>query len=270
MLWPDPEVCDERFQSGPWNGRAGFCRALCAAGRDPGARAPGLGIARRCRRGAHRCPRPAAGREHPLPFRWPRRHRGFPARLFAFDQGGPGADGAGRGAAARAGRGDRRPPDRGQARRRRLVQGRRLRRASGVGLGLDARHHRPGDPSRRDPRRHRRQHREAARPADRAGCHPPGDAAPRLTFRAGPDHRGGAVARRVASRVPLFLRHAGRGRAHRGRRHALFQGLRRRHRRDRRRAPATLRCRRGREFPSNSRRCIRATRRCRASASWGS
>ncbi len=35
-------------------------------------------------------------------------------------------------------------------------------------------------------------------------------------------------------------------------------------------APATPRCRRAREFPSNSRRCIRASRRCRASASWPS
>ena len=64
----DPEVSDERVQLRAWDGRAGLCRALCAAGRDAGAGAPGRGIARRGRRGPHRCPRPAAGREHPRPI----------------------------------------------------------------------------------------------------------------------------------------------------------------------------------------------------------
>src|ERR1700733_12523567 len=44
---------------------------------------------------------------------------------------------------------------------------------------------------------------------------PTGDAAPWLALRAGADHRGGTVARGLAPRVPLFVRHAGRGRAHR-------------------------------------------------------
>ncbi len=95
-------------------------------------------------------------------------------------------------------------------------------------------HHRARHPARRDAGEHRREHGQAARPADGAARDAAGDAAARLAFRAGPDHRGGAVARRLAPRVPLFVRHAGRGRAHRGRRRALFRRLCRRHRRDRR------------------------------------
>ena len=109
---------------------------------------------------------------------------------------------------------------------------------------------------------------QAARPADRAARDPPGDAAARLAFRARPDHRGGAVARRIAPRVPLFVRHAGRGRAHRGRRRRAISRPTPTPSTRSARAPATPRCRRGRAFPSSSRRCIRATRRCRASACW--
>ena len=50
-------------------------------------------------------------------------------------------------------------------------------------------------------------------------------------FVLGRDHRGSARARRRARRIPLFLRHAGRGRPHRRRCRALFRVLRRRHRR---------------------------------------
>ena len=85
-------------------------------------------------------------------------------------------------------------------------------------------------------------------------------------FVLGQRHRGGAVARRLAPRVPLLVRHARRGRAHRGRRRALFRGLRATRSRRSASAPATPRCRRGPAFRSSSRRCIRATRRCRASA----
>ena len=92
-----------------------------------------------------------------------------------------------------------------------------------------------------------------------------------LAFRARPDHRGGAArAPRAHRRVPLFLRHAGRGRAHRRRRRALFRRLCGRDRGDRRAPPATRRCPTGPASRSSSRRCIRATRRSRASACWPS
>ena len=130
-------------------------------------------------RSAHRRPRHAPGRGDPRPLRRPRRHRGLPARLFALDQGGPGADGAGRGAAARARRRHRRPPDRGQARGRRLVASRgALERVPGLGLGLDARHHGARHPAGRDAGGHRRQRwssgsacrRCAPRRGRRCGC----------------------------------------------------------------------------------------------------
>ena len=76
-----------------------------------------------------------------------------------------------------------------------------------------------------------------------------------------------ALARaRSHARFPLFVRHARRRRAHRGRRRAIFRRLCRRdrgHRRTRRQRRAA---RRGPAFRSSSRRCIRATRRSRASA----
>ena len=84
------------------------------------ARLAGAGAARRRRGGAHRRPRDAPRRGDPRAIRRARRHRGFPARVFALHPGGPRPDGAGRGAAARAGCRDRRPADRGQARGRRL------------------------------------------------------------------------------------------------------------------------------------------------------
>ena len=220
-------------------------------------------------RGAHRRPRQPADRGDPRPqCRRLRRGRGFPARLLALDQGRPGADGAGRGAAAGAGRRHRRPADRGQARRRRLVASRRRsERVSGVGFGLDAGHDGPRHSSGRDAGGHRRGPGQAARPAGGARRHPAGDAAAGLAFRAGADHRGGADARRRAPRVSLFVRHAGRGRAHRAPTPSAISSLmptpstaigai----------APATRRCRSGPAFRSSCRRCIRATRRCRASA----
>ena len=62
---------------------------------------------------------------------------------------------------------------------------------------------------------------------------PPGDAAARLAFRARPNHRGGPCARRRASGVSLFVRHAGRRRAHPAGRRTLFRRLCGRHRGDR-------------------------------------
>ena len=81
--------------------------------------------------------------------------------------------------------------------------------------------------------------RPAGRALRRAGDPPggdPGDAHPGPPVRHGPHHRGGAGAgaERGEARLPLLLRHAGRGGAHRGRRRALLRRLRRRHRRHRR------------------------------------
>ena len=74
------------------------------------------------------------------------------------------------------------------------------------------------------------------------------------------------VARPRPRRIPLFVRHARRRRAHRRRRRALFRRLCRRDRGHRRRTPAMRRCRAGPASRSSCRRCIRATRRSRASA----
>ncbi len=67
-------------------------------------------------------------------------------------------------------------------------------------------------------------------------------------------------------RLPLFLRHARRGRAHRSRRGKIFRRLCDGDRGDRRTQPGTQRCRAGPAFRSSCRRCIRATRRSRAIA----
>ena len=72
----------------------------------------------------------------------------------------------------------------------------RSTRPAGFGLGLDARHDRPGNPSGRDAGRHRRGAGQAARPAGGARRHASGHAAARLAFRARPDHRRSAGARR--------------------------------------------------------------------------
>ena len=88
----------------------------------------------------------------------------------------------------------------------------------GLGLGLDAGRRRPRHSSRRDAGDHPRRHRAAARPAHGARRDAAGDAASRLAFRARSDHRRGAASRPRPRRVPLFVRHARRGRAHRGRR----------------------------------------------------
>ena len=108
--------------------------------------------------------------------------------------------------------------------------------------------------------------RQAARPAGRAHRHAPGDAHARLALRARPDHRGSARPRRRAARVPPFLRHARRGRPHRGRRGALFRQLRARDRRDRQATAGNAPLPERPAFRSSSRRCIRVTRRSRASA----
>ena len=146
-----------------------------------------------------------------------------------------------------------------------------IERAAGVGLGLDARHHRPHHPAGRDAGEHPREPGQAARPAGGAHRDAAGDAAARLAFRARADHRGGARSAPARHpRVALFLRHARRGRAHRGGRRALFRRLCARHRRDRRRRRRCARCRTGPAFRSSSRRCIRASRRSRARACWPS
>ena len=144
-------------------------------------------------------------------------------------------------------------------------------RASGLGLGLGARlaarviH--PGE----TPETILDSLVRAARPAGGARGDAAGDAAARLAFRARPDHRRGARrAPRAHARVPLFVRHAGRGRAHRGRRRALFRRLCRRDRGDRRARRQRGAAGSGPASRSSSRRCIRATRRCRASACWRS
>ena len=187
--------------------------------------------------------------------RWSRRSAPRPAgsaasrtccALFALHQGGAGADGAGRSAAARAGRRDRRPADRGQARRRATWLDSDVKStaflviASAWALGVVGARH----PSRRD--------------AGEASSHgwrsrlglPAVRAATRQAMRLMGTHfvLGQTIEEALARagharRVPLFLRHAGRGRAHRGRRRALFRGLRRRDRGDRRAPPATRRCR---------------------------
>ena len=143
-------------------------------------------------------PRRRAGRGDPRPRRRRRRHRGFPARLFALHQGGPRPDGARRSAAARARRRHRRPADRGQARRRaispltRCSSGALLVSASAWALGISARIIDPGETPETHP------HELVSRLGPAGGAHrdPPGDAAARLAFRARPDHRRGARARR--------------------------------------------------------------------------
>ena len=164
-----------------------------------------------------------------------RRHRGFPARVFALDQGGARPDGPRRGAAAGARQRDRGRTHRGQA------VGRRLRGPrgafvdpAGVRLGLGARHFGPGRCLARDAGGHSPWLGGPARPPGRAHRDTSGDAAHGLAFRARPDHRRGPGAGRGTPGIPLFLRHAGRGRAHRRRCRALFQSLCRRDCRDRR------------------------------------
>ena len=81
-------------------------------------------------------------------------------------------------------------------------------------------------PSRRDAGRHSPRPGRPARTAGGAHRHPAGDAAHRLAFRARPNHRARRWRARAAHpRIPLLLRHARRGRAHRRRRRALFRRL---------------------------------------------
>ena len=247
-----------------------FRRALCAAGRGRSRRAswPRRRATPPPRRGSMPAP-PRLIAAIRAAARRARRHRGFPARLFALHQGGPGADGAGRGAAARAGCRDRRPADRGQARGRRLVASRgQVRHAAGLGLGLGARHHGAHHPAGRDAGKHPRKPRQAARPAGGARGDAAGDAAARLAFRARPDasrRRSARAAHRP--RVPLFLRHAGRGRAHaRTTPSAISQPMRDAIEAIGRRAGNARAAGPARASRSSSRRCIRATRRSRASA----
>ena len=105
--------------------------------------------------------------------------------------------------------------------------------ASAWALGMSARVIQPGE----TPRRNHRPARQTARRASGARGHPAGDAADGEPFRARRNHRirarPGAAA--GCARAALFLRHAGRRRAHQGRRRALFPFLPERDRGDRRR-----------------------------------
>ena len=135
----------------------------------------------------------------------------------------------------------------------------------GVGLGLDARHHRPHHPARRDAGHHpgeRSSSASACRRCARPRARRCGSSA-RISCSGRPSRRRSS-ARRRAPRVALFLRHAGRGRPHRGRRRALFRLLCACHRRDRRERRQRGAAERGPASRSSSRRCIRASRRSRA------
>ncbi len=141
-----------------------------------------------------------------------------------------------------------------------------LERAAGVGLGLDARRHRAHHPAGETPEN------ILESLVKRLGL-PAVRTATRQAMRLLGSHfvLGQTIeeALRRAGRHPraaLLVRHAGRGRAHGGGRRALFRRLCGRDRRDRRRRRRCARCRTGRAFRSSSRRCIRASRRCRARA----
>ena len=132
-----------------------------------------------------------------------------------------------------------------------------------VGLGLDAGHHRPHHPARA-----RRRTRileslaQAARPAGGARGDAPGDAAPRLAFRARTDHRGGARARRRASaRLRYSFDMLGEGARTAADAERYFAAYAACHRRDRRERRQGALSRAGRASRSSSRRCIRASRR---------
>ena len=149
--------------------------------------------------------------------------------------------------------------------------GRRLGRAAGLGLGLDARHHGARHPAGRDAGRHRRQPRAsgsacrrcAPRRARRCGCSAriscSGQTIEEALSRAG-SHREFRYSFDMLGEGARTAADAAR----------YFEAYARRDRRDRRARRQRARCRRGRAFRSSSRRCIRATRRCRASACWPS
>ena len=201
--------------------------------------------ARRGRRGA------SSGRRERPRRRGPRRHRGqgggadppgardhqsgtdgeLPGRVRPLHQGGRGADVPRRGAAQGARRGDHRRADRGQDRAVRLGQASRpLRLAAGqrLDLGADADRQGPGRARGPDGRAARR--RQAARRAGDPHRRRAGHARAGPQLRARPHHRGGAGERGAlrGEGLHLFLRHAGRGGADRGRRAALPPGLFRR------------------------------------------
>ena len=94
--------------------------ALCAAGRGHRAASARRGRSRSGGRAADRRAGHAPGAGDPGQIRRARRDRGLPARILAVHQGGPRPHGAGRSAAAGARCRHGRPADRGQARGRRL------------------------------------------------------------------------------------------------------------------------------------------------------
>ncbi len=202
-----------------------------------------------------------------------RRDRCVPRRIRAVLAGGHRADVPRRGAAAHSRRGDRRPPDPRQARAGRLGAASRpfavaLRQRLDLGADAD----RPAgadEPAEQDwGAVLRRLVARSGEPVMRQAV----TAAMRILgapVRHGPHHRGGAGARRAGREAGLspFLRHAGRGGAHRRRCRALCRrAIARRSppsaRTSRRRRPAPRR----RASRSSSRRSIRATRKRSARA----
>ena len=99
----------------------------------------------------------------------------------------------------------------------------------------------------------------------------PGDAHDGRAVRHRRDDRGGARngRGREAQRLPLFLRHAGRGRDDRGRRRALLARVREGASTPSARRPAAAASTKARASRSSSRRCIRAMRARRSSACMG-
>ena len=215
--------------------------------RGPSGRRGGLrrraARARRGRRphpGAHPGARARARRTCPARGRRPAGRRGVPARIPAEHARGHHADVPRRGVAPHSRRRHRRPADPRQAERRRMVapsRPQRLAPGQRLDLGVDA--DRAG--GAREPRAGRRSRgmadAAAATPgrAGPASGAAPVDARARPAFRARPDHRAGDQAgqRGRTQGLPLLVRHAGRGRAHRRRRRGVPPRLSRRDRCDR-------------------------------------
>jgi hypothetical protein len=205
-----------------------------------------------------------ADRGHRGRVRRPRRHRGAPARVFSDHAGGPRPHGAGRGTAARAGFGaprtgssktSSRAPTSPTARRRSRTAW--LVSASAWALGVTARVIHPGEsPEGILETLGKRLGLPTVRAATRQAMRLLGS-----TLRPRPDHRRGAGPGGIGPPLPLFLRHARRGRAYAGRCRALPRLLSRCHRGHRQGGRQRAGCRTGRASRSSSRRCIRATRR---------
>ena len=158
----------------------------------------------------------------------------------------------------------RRPVHRGQARPGRLRASRdQIERLPGQRVRLGARRVGAGDPARRDAAGHHRPTGQAARRAGGARGDAAGDAADGQPLRARRNHRGGAGAgaaaiRAIISAIPSTC--SAKARAPLRMRHAISIPMPARSRRSAV-PPATGPCPTGPAFPSNCRRCIRASRR---------